>query len=100
MAPGAVPNGHHHANGMTNGTPYNTPNTTNGRAARHGGPRDPIAIIGISAKFGGSATDPSKLWDMIAKGESAWSPIPKDRFDVKSFYHADKDRPGRVRCAH
>ncbi|KAL2169361.1 hypothetical protein VTG60DRAFT_6135 [Thermothelomyces hinnuleus] len=49
----------------------------------------------MSAKFGGSASNPSKLWDMVRDGKSAWSPIPKDRFDVDSFYHPDKDRPGR-----
>lgn len=78
-------NGNHLGNGM------------NGYAAGRSRHRDPVAIVGMSAKFGGTANDTSGLWDMVAGGKSAWSPIPKDRFDVKSFYHADKDRPGRVR---
>ncbi len=69
--------------------------SNNGHANTGARPRAPIAIIGMGAKFGGTATSPSKLWDMVAERRSAWSPIPKDRFDVNSFYHADKDRPGR-----
>ncbi|AEO58697.1 polyketide synthase [Thermothelomyces thermophilus ATCC 42464] len=74
---------------------HTTANGINGHAAGRPRPREPIAIIGMSAKFGGSASSPSKLWDMVRDGKSAWSPIPKDRFDVDSFYHPDKDRPGR-----
>lgn len=84
-----VPHVNGHANGHVNGngtsTPKNVPPPTN-----------PIAIIGVSCRFAGSATSPSKLWDMCANGEAGWSPIPEDRFDVKSFYHADKERLGRV----
>lgn len=108
MAPGILTNDYEHTNsatnGHTNGSTYNVRNgnadeataipndPSNGRTRS----REPIAIIGISAKFGGSATSPSRLWDMVYEGRNAWSPIPKDRFDVNSFYHADKDRPGRV----
>ncbi|KAH9905003.1 polyketide synthase [Xylariomycetidae sp. FL2044] len=80
-------NGHassHGANG--NGIPA---------ADRHSAASRPIAIVGVSCRFAGSATSPSKLWDMCAEGRSAWSRIPEDRFDVKSFYHPDKERPGR-----
>jgi L,D-peptidoglycan transpeptidase YkuD (ErfK/YbiS/YcfS/YnhG family) len=98
MAPDTMPNGHGHTNSKPNGISKNTHGSTISHAARQGRPKDPIAIIGISAKFGGSATDSSKLWELVVTGKSAWSPIPKDRFDVKSSYHADKDRPGRVCC--
>ncbi|KAF3038704.1 putative PKS-like protein biosynthetic cluster [Didymella heteroderae] len=84
MTSGPVPNGHSHANGTTNGTLNGTSHNgtiPRGRPAQASRPRDPIAIIGISAKFGGSATDATKLWDMVAGGETAWSPIPKERFD-------------------
>ncbi|KAI1372099.1 polyketide synthase [Hypoxylon crocopeplum] len=56
---------------------------------------NPVAIIGVSCRFAGSATSPSKLWDVCAAGQSAWSDIPQDRFDVKSFYHVNKERTGR-----
>ena len=100
MTSWSVPNGYSHANGAANGTMNGTSHdgtNSHGRPAHTSRPRDPIAIVGISAKFGGSATDASKLWDMVAGGETAWSPIPKERFDVRSFYHPDKNRLGRVR---
>ncbi|KAI3335770.1 polyketide synthase [Ustulina deusta] len=59
-------------------------------------PSEPVAIIGVSCRFAGSATSPSKLWDMCAEGRTAWSRIPESRFDVKSFYHADEKRQGRT----
>lgn len=92
-------NGYGHTNGISNDTMNGASHNGSGshsQRAQTSRPRDPIAIVGISAKFGGSATNASKLWDMIAGGETAWSPIPKERFDVKSFYHPDKDRLGRV----
>jgi acyl transferase domain-containing protein len=47
----------------------------------------PIAIIGISCRFPGDATNPEKLWKLVFEGRSAWSEIPKDRFNQKAFYH-------------
>ncbi|KAI1349028.1 polyketide synthase [Xylaria sp. FL0043] len=57
---------------------------------------EPVAIIGVSCRFAGSATSPSKLWELCAKGQNAWSRIPNSRFDVESFYHADGKRQGRT----
>lgn len=59
--------------------------------------KHPIAIVGMSCKFAGDASSPSKLWDLCAAGQSAWSLIPEERFNVASFYHPEKNRPGRVR---
>ena len=56
----------------------------------------PIAIIGMSCKFGGEATSPTKLWDLCAAGKDGWSPIPSDRFAIKSMYHPDSQRFDRV----
>ena len=60
-------------------------------------PHIPIAIVGMACRFGGDVTSPSKLWDLCAAGTDSWSPIPEDRFNVKSLYHPDKNRIGRVR---
>ncbi|KAG4444512.1 hypothetical protein IFR05_000103 [Cadophora sp. M221] len=54
----------------------------------------PIAIIGLSGRFPGEATNPEKLWDMCAAGENAWSPLPADRFSAEAFYHPDGGRNG------
>ncbi|KAI1632482.1 ketoacyl-synt-domain-containing protein [Biscogniauxia mediterranea] len=63
---------------------------------------DPIAVVGIGCRFPGSATSPSKLWQMLQKGESAWSEIPPDRFNINSFYHPNTERQGSIplRGAH
>ncbi|KAI0595228.1 ketoacyl-synt-domain-containing protein [Biscogniauxia sp. FL1348] len=63
---------------------------------------DPIAVVGIGCRFPGTATSPSKLWQMLQKGESAWSEIPPDRFNINSFYHPNTERQGSIplRGAH
>ncbi|KUI53493.1 Lovastatin diketide synthase LovF [Cytospora mali] len=55
---------------------------------------EPIAIIGMSCKFGSDATSPEKLWEMVSKGGSAWSEIPSSRFNWKGSYHPDSERRG------
>ncbi|KAI1106150.1 hypothetical protein F4804DRAFT_59666 [Jackrogersella minutella] len=54
-----------------------------------------IAVVGMACRFAGDVTSPSELWDLCAEGRDCWSPIPKERFDVKSLYHPDRERPGR-----
>ncbi|KAL2829478.1 hypothetical protein BDW59DRAFT_159066 [Aspergillus cavernicola] len=54
----------------------------------------PLAIVGMSCRFGGGASNPEKLWDMLAEGRSAWSPVPKSRFNQDAFYHPDQLYPG------
>ncbi|KAL4815813.1 hypothetical protein BDW67DRAFT_176121 [Aspergillus spinulosporus] len=48
---------------------------------------EPIAIISMSCRFPGDASKPSRLWDALAAGESAWSEVPEYRFNMKAFYH-------------
>ena len=101
MAPGVILDDSSHTNGTANGVTQSATNgatdgATNGATNGHAVYKEPIAIIGISGKFGGAATDPEKLWKMVVSGESAWSPIPKDRFDVESWHNTEKSRLGRV----
>lgn len=56
----------------------------------------PIAVIGVSGRFPGAATNPDKLWEMCAAGQDAWSPIPSERFNSGAFYHPDGGRNGLV----
>lgn len=56
----------------------------------------PIAVVGIGCRFPGDATTPEKLWELISNGRSAWSAIPKDRFNVDAFYHPQAGRHGTV----
>lgn len=87
---GLPPNGH--ANGV------NGVNGVNGNYGKQASSPMPIAVVGMACRFAGGATNPEKLWDLCASGRDAWSPIPESRFDVKSLYHPDKERGGRV-CA-
>ncbi|KAM5465923.1 Type I Iterative PKS [Microsporum audouinii] len=54
----------------------------------------PIAIVGMGCRFGGGITNPEELWQMVADGKSAWSPIPQDRFNREAFFHPDSQRLG------
>jgi len=56
----------------------------------------PIAIIGMSCKFAGDATDPEKLWKLCAEGRSAWSEIPLSKFNLKGVYHPNGERVDTV----
>ncbi|KAJ5382593.1 hypothetical protein N7517_000504 [Penicillium concentricum] len=53
---------------------------------------EPIAIIGMSCKFSGGASDPDKLWDLLVSGQTGWSEIPEDRFNLKGIYHPNNER--------
>lgn len=57
--------------------------------------RDKTMPIAMSCRFPG-ASNPEKLWDMLAEGRSAWSAIPEDRFKQSSFYHPSMSISGTV----
>ncbi|KAL6722106.1 hypothetical protein ACLMJK_001212 [Lecanora helva] len=54
----------------------------------------PIAIIGMSCRFPGGSTNPSKLWEMLSQGRSAWSEFPLERFNQDAFYHPQAEMQG------
>ncbi|KKK25566.1 hypothetical protein P175DRAFT_0531100 [Aspergillus ochraceoroseus IBT 24754] len=58
------------------------------------GPLEPIAIIGMSCRLSGSATDVSSLWEMLKSGRSAWTPGPEMRFNMKAFQEPTGTRSG------
>ena len=53
-----------------------------------------IAIIGMACRLPGEVSTVEEFWDLCARGRSAWSPIPKERFNADAFYHPNQDRPG------
>ncbi|KAI0973776.1 polyketide synthase [Xylaria arbuscula] len=57
---------------------------------------EPVAIIGVGCRFAGSATSPSKLWDLCVNGGNTWSQIPDSRFNLESFLHASEKREERT----
>ncbi|KJS61070.1 type I polyketide synthase [Streptomyces rubellomurinus] len=56
---------------------------------------EPLAIVGMSCRFGGGATTPELLWELLAQGRDALVPLPEDRgWQVDRLYHPDPDHPG------
>lgn len=55
---------------------------------------EPIAIIGRSCRYPGSATAPSKLWDLLQNPHDISQKIPPTRFNVDGFYDEDGERHG------
>ncbi|KAI1774978.1 putative FSP1 [Hypoxylon cercidicola] len=53
---------------------------------------EPIAIVGMSCKFAGDATNPERLWKMLAEGRSAWTEIPSSRFNLEGSYHPNSEK--------
>ncbi|KAF2837925.1 hypothetical protein M501DRAFT_977330 [Patellaria atrata CBS 101060] len=44
----------------------------------------------------GDASSPSKLWTLLENEKSSQSDVPKNRFNVSSWYHPDSHRPGSI----
>lgn len=63
----------------------------------HGGQYEPIAVVGMSCRLPGSASDTQKLWELLKQGRSAWGKTPKDRFNQEGFHDSSGDiKPGTV----
>ena len=48
---------------------------------------EPIAIIGIGCRSPGSASSPSKLWEILQSAPELAKTIPSERFNIDRFYH-------------
>ncbi|TGO47720.1 hypothetical protein BOTNAR_0510g00040 [Botryotinia narcissicola] len=89
---------------VTNGNQVNNGSAAvNGDSptAAHGGHLEPIAVVGMSCRLSGDASDTQKLWELLIKGRSAWSKVPKDRFNQEAFHDPSAEgKPGRERKYH
>jgi acyl transferase domain-containing protein/acyl carrier protein len=56
----------------------------------------PVAIIGMSCRFPGGATDPARYWDLLSRGVDATGEVPAARWDARRFYDPDPDKPGKM----
>ncbi|EAW13520.1 putative polyketide synthase [Aspergillus clavatus NRRL 1] len=57
---------------------------------------EPIAIVGSGCRFPGSASSPSKLWELLKTPRDLVRKVPKERFNVDAFYHPDGAHHGRT----
>ncbi|KAF4994613.1 hypothetical protein FDECE_13060, partial [Fusarium decemcellulare] len=84
----------------TNGTPVvNGSAHVNGNspAATNGVHLEPIAVVGMSCRLPGDASDTQKLWELLKQGRSAWSKTPKDRWNQEGFHDPSAaGKPGRT----
>ncbi|OJJ71091.1 hypothetical protein ASPBRDRAFT_127455 [Aspergillus brasiliensis CBS 101740] len=55
---------------------------------------EPIAIIGTGCRLPGSASSPSRLWELLENPRNVASKPPPDRFNADAYYQAGKARPG------
>ncbi|WP_443667652.1 type I polyketide synthase [Kibdelosporangium banguiense] len=57
--------------------------------------REPIAVVGMSCRFGGGIDTPESLWRLLTDGKDAVGPFPTDRgWDLDALFHPDQDRAG------
>lgn len=61
---------------------------------------EPIAIIGSSCRFPGSANSPSKLWELLRYPKDVLMRIPPTRFNPDGFYHKDGEHHGSTNVTH
>ncbi|KAL4975321.1 hypothetical protein BDW66DRAFT_152136 [Aspergillus desertorum] len=63
---------------------------------------EPIAIVGLSCKLAGEASNSDRLWEMLAAGRSSWRETPPSRFNLQGTYHpkAEKLSTTNVRGGH
>ncbi|KAK5878172.1 hypothetical protein CesoFtcFv8_025605 [Champsocephalus esox] len=59
---------------------------------------DAIAVVGIGCNFpGGEGLD--NFWKVLLEGKNCSVPIPKERFDISSWYDPDDNKAGKCRTA-
>ncbi|KAI8949604.1 putative polyketide synthase [Xylaria longipes] len=61
---------------------------------------EPIAIVGSACRFAGSASSPSKLWELLRQPQDLRQEIPESRFKYQGFYHPDGTYHGHSNVKH
>lgn len=91
-----VGHGNHpdNANGIENATHTNGDSPdTHGQDAP--GPKfPPVAIVGMSCRLPGGASDPEEFYQLCCRARSGWCEIPADRFSKPGYHHPNPDKLG------
>ena len=59
--------------------------------------RDPIAIVGIGARFA-KAEDLQSFWQLTVEGKDSFTPVPRDRWDMEVFFDANPRSRDKSYC--
>ena len=54
-----------------------------------------FAIIGGGCRFPGGINSLDGLWRVLSDGVSVVGPVPEERFDLRRWWHPDRNAPGR-----
>ncbi|KAI8953570.1 polyketide synthase [Xylaria longipes] len=57
---------------------------------------EPIAVIGLDAKYPCDGDTPEKFYEFLLAGRSARGPIPPGRYNSAAFWHPDNHRDGVI----
>jgi acyl transferase domain-containing protein len=58
--------------------------------------KEPIAIVGMAAKFPQEARTVEDLWNFLLQARQAMTDFPKDRISRHGHYHPDAEHGGTV----
>lgn len=67
-----------------------------GNAPNSDSANEPVAIIGLSCKFAGDASNPENLWRLLTNGRTAWLEVPSSRFCATGAYQPNPEKVSRV----
>ncbi|MCO5248913.1 MAG: type I polyketide synthase [Chitinophagales bacterium] len=59
-------------------------------------PKEPIAIVGLGARFPGSISNLEELWQALIEKKNMAQPIPLSRWDHSKIYDKDPLTPGKT----
>ncbi|KAF2963761.1 hypothetical protein GQX73_g9817 [Xylaria multiplex] len=57
---------------------------------------EPIAVIGLDAKYPCDGDTPEKFYEFLLAGRSARGPVPPARYNSAAFWHPDNHRDGVI----
>ncbi|MEL6765488.1 MAG: polyketide synthase, partial [Cyanobacteria bacterium J06607_6] len=57
---------------------------------------EPIAVVGVGCRFPGGGNQPDDFWTLLREGKDGITEVPRDRWNLDTFYHPDPDAPGKI----